>query len=99
MGFGQMLSLFAPVILNTFLPCYFGSELMAASEKLSASFFNSEWMQQSKQFKVAMKIFMENSKKPIFLSAFGTVKLTLENFLRIINSAYSYYAALKSLKF
>jgi 7tm Odorant receptor len=72
---------------------------MAASEKLSASLFHSEWMQQSKEFKVAMKIFMENSKKPIVVTAFGTFKLTLENFLKILNSAYSYFSVLKNFKF
>lgn len=71
------------------LPCYYETELTITSENLSASLFHSNWMQKSKQFKMAMKIFMENAKQPIVISTVATFNQSLENFLRIMNSAYS----------
>lgn len=85
------------MILPVFIPCYFGSELTAVSEKLSLSLFHSNWVEESREFKTAMKIFMENTKNPIQIYSFGTFKLCLENFLTIINSAYSYYTVLKTI--
>jgi odorant receptor len=86
------------MVLQIFLPCYYGNELSAASEKLSLSVFDSSWNEESEEFKTAMKIFMENTKKPLKISALGTFHLNLENFLKIMNSAYSVSAVLTSLK-
>lgn len=85
------------MIVQILLPCYFGNEMIIASEKLSTSLFHSDWMNESREFRMAMKIFMENAKIPIKLSAVGIFQLSLDNFLKIINSAYSLYAVLKNV--
>lgn len=70
---------------------------MLASGKLSTSLFHSNWTNESKEFKIAMWIFMENGKRSMKISAFGVFELTLENFLKIINSTCSLYAVMKSV--
>jgi diketogulonate reductase-like aldo/keto reductase len=85
------------VTIRVLLTCYFANNLTLASEKLSMTLFHSNWTKESKKFKTAMKLFMENSKKPMKISAFGVFNINLENFLRIINSAYSLYAVLKQM--
>lgn len=96
-AFGRLSSYMIPMTLEILMPCYFGSEMISASEKLSARLFHSNWMDKPKDFKCAMKIFMENAKKPMKLTAFGIFELTLESFLKIINSAYSLFAVLKNV--
>jgi hypothetical protein len=86
-----------PMVLEIFLPCYFGSELSAASSKLSTALFGSKWIESDEKLKSTMKIFMENVKKEIKVSAFGVFHVNLLTFTTIINSAYSYYNILKRI--
>lgn len=81
-----------------FVTCFFGNELTVATTNLSTNLFHSNWMDQSKEFKTAMKMLMENAKKPAKISVFGIFDVSLENFLKIMNSTFSLYAGLKSLK-
>lgn len=95
--FGRLLTYMLPIVLQIFIPCYFGEEMTSASERLSTSLFKSEWINESEDFKMLMKIFLENSKRPIRLSAFGVFNVTLDNFLKIINLAYSLFAVMRSV--
>ncbi|CAO1358417.1 unnamed protein product [Diamesa serratosioi] len=88
--------IFATILL-IFIPCYIGNDLRLSSEKLSNKIFHSDWISESKNFKIAMKLFMENVKRPIIISAFNIFDLNLENFIRIFNFAYSLYALLKHI--
>lgn len=90
-----LVSIMIASTLQILLPCYFANNLTLSSEKLSSSLFYSNWMKESKKFKIAMKLFMENSKKPLKISAFGVFDINLEKFLCIINLAYSLYVLLK----
>jgi hypothetical protein len=44
---------------------------MIASSKLSTSLFGTDWINTDEEFKSTMKVFMENAKKEIKISAFG----------------------------
>jgi hypothetical protein len=85
------------MVYEILMPCNFGNELIVTSDHLRTSLYNSNWIEQSREFKSMMKIFMENAKKPMKISVMGTFELKLETFLRIINSAYSLHAFLKNL--
>lgn len=87
-----------PIVLQIYLPCYFGNEMTTASEKLSTSLYDSNWVHGSKRFRTTLLVFFENTKRPLKLSAFGVFELTLDTFLRIINSAYSLFAVLKNVE-
>lgn len=84
------------MIFEILWPCLSGTLLTLASDSLSSSLFHSDWSGESKEFKTAMIIFMENAKKSKKISAFGIFELSLENFLKIVNSAYSLYAVVKN---
>jgi odorant receptor len=84
-----------PMIQEIFLPCYFGNEISLASSKLSTDLFGSEWIESDKEIKSTMKIFMENAKKEVKISAFNVFHVNLATFTTIGNSAYSFYSVLK----
>lgn len=86
-----------PMVFEIFLPCYFGNEVYEASIGLSASLFHSDWFTESKKFKTAMKMFMENTKSRLTVTAAdGFFHVNLAGFLSICNLAYSIFALLQS---
>lgn len=85
-----------PMVLQIFLPCYYGNDVSEASNNLSNSLFHAEWLQTSKRFKTAMKLFMENTKRQVIISAAdGFFFVNLAGFLKICNLAYSVFALLQ----
>ncbi|CAO1308353.1 unnamed protein product [Diamesa tonsa] len=97
MEFLHLIIYLTAIILEIFLPCYYGNNLSFISEKLSTKLFHTNWICESKDFKIAMKLFMENIKKPIKISAMNIFDLNLENFLKICNFAYSLYALFQNI--
>lgn len=53
------------ITVQLFTPCYFASLLTHCSHELHGSIFHSKWWQQTKEFKVAMGIFLERAQRPI----------------------------------
>ena len=88
-----------PMTLEIFLPCYFGNELSIASSKLSTALFHSNWINANKKDKDTAKIFMENTKKDLSITAFNAFEVNLTTFGKIVNSAYSLFAILKRVNF
>lgn len=85
------------MVVEIFIPCYYGSEILAVSEKLSESLFHAGWIEEEKIFKAAMTIFLEKVKRPIRVSIFGVFEINLATFTTICRSAYSLYAVFKSM--
>ena len=87
------------MLVQTFIPCYYGSEVTVASENLSESLFHSDWTNEDKEFKFAMKLFMEKAKRYKKISIFGVYDVNLETFRIIYKSAYSLYAVFTTMSF
>lgn len=94
---GFQLSFLIPMVCEIFFPCLFGSEIVAASEKISTSLLHSQWLKNSEALQGDLKIMMEYSKRPMKLSTAGVFHINLENFMRILNSAYSLFAVFKKV--
>jgi len=86
------------MLLQIFIPTYYGNELSVASNELSMSLFHSGWAKGSKKYKSSMRLFLENIKKPIQISAFGVFRVNLDTFNKVCNGAYSLYAVCQSMK-
>lgn len=96
--FIRLIAYMIPMVLQILIPCFFGNDVSLCSEKLSTSLFHSHWHNKSKKFRAAMKMFLENTKNQIHLTAAdGIFQVNLATFLRIINSAYSMYAVLQRI--
>lgn len=59
--------------------------------------FHSNWMANDKGYKTAVKIFLENAKRSIQITAIGLVEVNLETFKAVCNFAYSLYALFKKV--
>lgn len=83
------------MVTQIFIPCYYGTELKLAYDRISDSLFHSEWMYEDMESKKIISFIMEHSKEPMKIVAFGIVKIDLSNFGTICNSAYSLFSVFK----
>lgn len=96
--FIRLASYMIPMVLQIFIPSYFGNEISFISNELSMRLFHCNWLTTDGKFRAALKIFMENTKPPMEVSVAGGVfQVNLQTFLRVCNSAYSVYALLKNI--
>ena len=85
------------MIMQIFLPCYYGNELTIASSKLPTALFGSKWVNGNKAMRQNMKVFMEIATHEIEISAFKLFTANLQTFSAIINGAYSLFALLRKI--
>lgn len=93
----RMLAYSFSMLLQVFLPCYYRNKISSASEKIGESLFHSNWIQGDRKYRTAVKIFLENTKKPIIVSALSVLNMDFGTFTTICNSAYSLYALFKKV--
>jgi hypothetical protein len=86
-----------PMALQVFMPCYFGNEVLIASQNLSNEIFNVAWYERDGKFHRSFKIFIENTKIPIKIVCGKIFMANLETFVSICQTTYRFYALLQSL--
>jgi cation transporter-like permease len=96
-SFIRVLTFIIPMVLELFIPLYFGNDLSIASSRLSTALFHSDWSKATKKTKQMMKMFMINTKKDLKISAFGLFNSDLATFTSVLNFAYSLFAVLKRM--
>ncbi|KAG5683517.1 hypothetical protein PVAND_012791 [Polypedilum vanderplanki] len=82
-------------LLQILLPCYYSERITCLSGELSTSLFHSDWMMENREYQKLVVFFMQNAKRPIKMSALGIFEIDLETFMKIANTAYSFYAVFK----
>lgn len=71
------------MLVEIFLPCFFGNEIMLASNSLSYCLFSSDWTEQNITYKKKMIIFIERLRRPIVITAGKIVNLSLITFTSV----------------
>ncbi|XP_068909801.1 odorant receptor 4-like [Tenebrio molitor] len=86
------------ILLEIFLWCYYGNEVKVKSEQLTTSAFKSDWSDCNKEYKKNLLLFMIRSQRPLELYAGGYFPLSLQTFMAIVKSSWSYFAVLNSVR-
>ncbi|XP_068910837.1 odorant receptor 4-like [Tenebrio molitor] len=86
------------ILLEIFLWCYYGNEVIVKSEQLTTSAFKSDWPDCNKEYKKDLLLFMIRSQRPLKLYAGGYFPLSLQTFMAIVKSSWSYFAVLNSVR-
>ncbi|XP_017131266.1 odorant receptor 94b [Drosophila elegans] len=101
MGFKQRPGLFlttvqfvAVMILQIFLPCYYGNELTLHANALTDSVFGTNWLEYSVGTRKLLNCYMEFLKRPVKVRAGVFFEIGLPIFVKTINNAYSFFALL-----
>ncbi|CAG4953626.1 unnamed protein product [Colias eurytheme] len=86
------------ILTELFLYCYYGTELTVESERLASSVYAMRWLGTSARFRRALVLLMERARRPLRPTAARVVPLSLDTFLKILKSSYTFYAVLRQTK-
>ncbi|CAD7085721.1 unnamed protein product [Hermetia illucens] len=85
------------VILEIFLYCYFGDELVHESGRITEAIYSCNRMDQNRSFKRNLVIFMQSTQESMTIIAGGIFSVNLSTFVSVLKSSYSLFALLMSM--
>ncbi|XP_050497835.1 odorant receptor 43a-like [Diabrotica virgifera virgifera] len=92
------LVIYLAAIFNLLLiPTLFSSELRRKSENIPMAAYSYPWVDAPKSLKRDLIFFIHRTQTPIQFQVVGFFNLSLEVFLKIVQSSFSYYTMLKNL--
>ncbi|RZC37374.1 7tm 6 domain containing protein, partial [Asbolus verrucosus] len=83
------------ILVEVFMYCWFGNDIEFKSSKLSYAIFESDWTGLSTEVKKDMIILVLRMQRSLQISALGLFYLNLDTFVRILRTAWSYFALLR----
>ncbi|EDV94687.1 GH22359 [Drosophila grimshawi] len=92
--FISMLQFLSVMVLQIFLPCYYGNEVTFYAHQLTNKVYNTNWMQCEKRTCNLLIAYMEHLKRPVKIRAGYFFEVGLPIFVKTINNAYSFFALL-----
>ncbi|CAK1589774.1 unnamed protein product [Parnassius mnemosyne] len=84
-------------LLQIFFLCLFGDMIMSSSQEVSDAVYNSLWYAADWRVGKDLLLVQIRAQKPCKLTAFGFADVNLRAFTRIISTAWSYFALLKTM--
>ncbi|XP_056644738.1 uncharacterized protein LOC130450387 [Diorhabda sublineata] len=82
------------MLLEIFPICYFGNEVIVESDRLTNSAYHSDWTNYSFQVRKNLIFFMTRSQRLLKLYAGGFFTMSLDTFIKILKSSWSFVAVL-----
>lgn len=82
-AFGFYTAFVFVILVQIFLPCYFGSDLGLSAGELVNGNYHSNWIDQDIRYRKMMVLFMEYLKKPPLLRAGNYFPITRETFVSV----------------
>ncbi|CAG9857147.1 unnamed protein product [Phyllotreta striolata] len=82
------------MFLEIYPICYYGNEVIKESDKLTDSAYHCDWSECPLEFQKNLVFFMTRSQRPIKLYAGNFFALSLETFIKILKSSWSFVAVL-----
>ncbi|RZC35405.1 7tm 6 domain containing protein, partial [Asbolus verrucosus] len=89
------------ICIQVYMYCWFGNEIevkvIRSSGLLPYAVFESDWTELSPEVKKMMIFLFLKVQKPLKMSAFGLFCLSLETFIKILKTSWSYFAVLRQV--
>ncbi|KAJ3663548.1 hypothetical protein Zmor_007801 [Zophobas morio] len=85
------------VVTQIFMYCWFGNEVQVKSNIVSFAIYESKWPDFSKEIQKYVWFFMFRSQTPVKMSALNVFYLSLESFMAILKTSWSYFALLQQV--
>ncbi|XP_012548737.1 olfactory receptor 44 isoform X1 [Bombyx mori] len=86
------------MLIEVFILCWFGNELIWKSNDLRQAAFDGPWRNLNRKTCMFIIIFMERCKRPMRLSAGKIFTLSLDTYTVLINWAYKAFAVMRNMK-
>ncbi|XP_011180402.2 odorant receptor 94a-like [Zeugodacus cucurbitae] len=85
------------MVLQIFIPCYCGNEIIQHSSGLNNATYNSEWFRCSPKMRKYLVIYMEMLQRPVRVRAGDFFDISLAIFTKTMNNTYSLMALLLNM--
>ncbi|XP_063925823.1 odorant receptor Or1-like [Zophobas morio] len=95
-GLGHLLYI-TGITAQILLYCWFGNKVELKSSQIIYALYESKWFQQPPPVKKNFLILSIRCQRPIKLTAINLFTLSLDTFIKILRSAWSYFAVLSSV--
>ncbi|CAK1602596.1 unnamed protein product [Parnassius mnemosyne] len=96
--FASMALFISCILTELFLYCYYGTELTDESTRIVNSVYSMEWLDRPLKFKRLLVLLMLRVDRPIRPAAGLIIPLSLDTFIKILKSSYTFYAVLRQTK-
>nr|QRF70979.1 odorant receptor [Semiothisa cinerearia] len=96
--FASMTLFICCILTELFLYCYYGNEMSVESARVVQAAYCMRWARTPARFRRALLVLMERARRPLRPAAGRVVPLSLDTFLKIIKSSYTFYAVLRQTK-
>ncbi|XP_037919027.1 odorant receptor 42b-like isoform X2 [Hermetia illucens] len=83
------------ILFTEILPiCYYADQFLSLSEAFADTAYATGWVDQDRNFRIAILFMIQKSQNPEFILAGGIVQICLPTFLFVVRLAYSTSAIL-----
>nr|UVB79117.1 odorant receptor 19 [Heortia vitessoides] len=86
------------MLIEVFILCWFGDELIWKSISLRQAAFESPWFRTDQKTKIFIIIFLERCKRPLRVTAGKIFTLSLDTYTILINWSYKAFAVISNMK-
>lgn len=77
---------FACIILQIWLPCYYGEKIRTACKDLSETIYEINWYEHDAEFRKHVVLFLQRSQEDQCLMAGNQIPVSFQSFLAVIIS-------------
>ncbi|XP_073960187.1 odorant receptor 49b-like [Choristoneura fumiferana] len=85
-------------IMIQFGDCYFGNTVYRKSTEVATVAFGCPWLTLSTESKRNLIVFIARAQKPLLITAYNLVPITLLTFTRVMNWTYKAFAVMNEMK-
>ncbi|CAH2101976.1 unnamed protein product [Euphydryas editha] len=96
--FASMTLFILCILTELFLYCYYGNELTVESDRIVCSVYSMQWMRTPLRFRRDLVLLMQFVRLPLRPVAGRIIPLSLDTFVKILKSSYTFYAVLRQTK-
>nr|XP_015838120.1 PREDICTED: odorant receptor Or2 [Tribolium castaneum] len=95
--FYSLFTYISAIIGQIFMYCWYGNEVEVKSNKIPQAIFESGWTDFPLKTKKDLVFLLMKTREPIKVSAFNLFSLSLDTFMRILRTSWSYFALLNQV--
>ncbi|XP_045536780.1 odorant receptor Or2 [Papilio machaon] len=96
--FASMILFILCILTELFLYCYYGTELTEESTLLVDAAYSMRWAGEGRAARRLLLLLLVRVHRPLRLAAGRVVPLSLDTFVKILKSSYTFYAVLRQTK-
>ncbi|XP_047993575.1 putative odorant receptor 92a [Leguminivora glycinivorella] len=84
-------------LMQIYLLCFYGDMVMTSSMEVSSAMYKSKWYTVNAKTAKLLYVVQMRARKPSKLTAFSYADVNLKAFTKILSTAWSYFALLKTI--